>query len=207
MLSDDTTCRGRCDIPQGRRARRNRRSCAAAVLRLGISHLHSILVGGERRRQASPQCHRAEQDTSPAEDAFAALATGHDLVLAHSTSGAPLTGTDDLVVPLGREPLDVTLPPTHPLARERKVRPDQVVELGWIGVPEGYPFDALLRSVGQAAGVMPRAVPRVQDNRLMRSRRCSGCWRGRCRGISDAAEEQRREQGVLLQRARSGHPR
>lgn len=107
-------------------------------------------------------------DIDPAEDAFAALATNHDLVLAHSTSGAPPTGTDDLVVvPLGREPLDTALPATHPLAREPEVRPDQVAGLDWIGVPEGYPFDALLRSVGQAAGVTPRVAQRVRDNRLI----------------------------------------
>ncbi|HIW90380.1 MAG TPA: LysR family transcriptional regulator [Candidatus Corynebacterium avicola] len=107
-------------------------------------------------------------DIDPAERDFAALTVDHDLVLAHSTSGGPPTGSEELiVVPLGRERLDIAMPATHPLASQEAVNPEDVIQLGWIGVPRGYPFDILLESIAHHTGVEPSVLQRVKDNRLV----------------------------------------
>lgn len=107
-------------------------------------------------------------DIDPSESDFADLAADHDIVIAHSLSGPRPEGTAGLAVrELTVEPLDIALSAAHPLAEGAVLRAEDVADATWIGVPEGYPFDAVLRSIGERAGRRPRVEQRVRDNRLI----------------------------------------
>ncbi|NYG58498.1 DNA-binding transcriptional LysR family regulator [Nocardioides daedukensis] len=107
-------------------------------------------------------------DVDVAERAFADLVTEHDIVIAHSlTSHAP-AGTEGLVtVELVREPLDVAMAANHALAARDDVRPEDLVDQEWIGVPIGFPFDVVRLAVEEATGQQVRVVQRMRDNRLI----------------------------------------
>ncbi len=107
-------------------------------------------------------------DHDVAEADYAALARDHDLVIGHRMAPTPLPGWRGLrVVDLLREPIDIALPSTHPLAARAAVRPADIAGERWIGVPEGYPFDDLRLAVEAAAGEPFAIVQRVRDNRLV----------------------------------------
>ncbi|WP_028648398.1 LysR family transcriptional regulator [Nocardiopsis sp. CNT312] len=109
-------------------------------------------------------------DFDLAEAEFAHLATDNDVVIAHSLTGARPAGTEGLtVVPLAREPLDIAMAADHPLAALPRVSPADLEGQEWIGVPEGYPFDTVLRSVQQAVGRPLAVAQRLRDNRLVES--------------------------------------
>lgn len=107
-------------------------------------------------------------DEDVAERAYADLVVEHDIVVAHSlTSHAP-AGTDGLVtVEVVREPLDVALAVDHPLAAREELRPEDLVDQEWIGVPIGFPFDTVRLAVEEATGQSLRVVQRMRDNRLI----------------------------------------
>jgi DNA-binding transcriptional LysR family regulator len=101
-------------------------------------------------------------DMTPAE--VPVLAADHDLVVAHRDEHAdPLTSARHRVVPLVREPLDVVLPPGHPLGRHRRLRLDQLAGEPWISVNVGWPLDDVLRSLTTRTGTRPRVVQRIND--------------------------------------------
>lgn len=114
-------------------------------------------------------------DHDVAEADYAALARDHDLVIGHRMAPTPLPGWRGLrVVDLLREPIDIALPTTHPLAGRAAVRPADIAGQRWIGVPEGYPFDDLRLAVEAAAGEPFAIVQRVRDNRLVEALVASG---------------------------------
>lgn len=107
-------------------------------------------------------------DVDLAEAEYAALTADHDVVIAHSLTSVRPAGTDGLtVVPLVREPLDVAMAADHPLASRELVRPEDLVDRSWIGVPRGYPFDTVLQAVERATGAQLDVVQRLRDNRLI----------------------------------------
>ena len=65
--------------------------------------------------------------------------------------------------PLLREPLDVVLPPRHPLARRRRLRLDELAGEPWISVDVGWPVDDVLRAIAVQTGTSPRIVQRIND--------------------------------------------
>ena len=91
------------------------------------------------------------------------------------------------VVPLLREPLDVAVPLDHPLAQRTEVRPDDLRDLPWIAVREGFPVATVLGAVGGALG--RRAADRAPGQRLPRGR---GAGRGGSRGVAAAPVHVRR---------------
>lgn len=66
-----------------------------------------------------------------------------------------------------REPLDVVLPPGHPLAGEDHITLQQLADQPWIGVEGGLMVDDVLRSLAVISGVQPRIVQRVNDFRVV----------------------------------------
>lgn len=79
---------------------------------------------------------------------FAALAADYDIVLAHSVDGPEVFARQGLVVvPLLNEPLDVAMPPGHILAEKASLTARDVVGFPWMGVPDGFPFDTVLRQI------------------------------------------------------------
>ncbi|WP_214403773.1 LysR family transcriptional regulator [Pseudonocardia lacus] len=93
-----------------------------------------------------------------------ALSADHDVVVSHRDEAmdSPYAATR-LVVPLLREPLDVALPPGHPLARRRRLRLDELADQPWISVSVGWPVDDVLRTLALRTGTSPRVVQRVND--------------------------------------------
>lgn len=107
-------------------------------------------------------------DLDLAETDYARAAADADIVIAHSlTSEVPVGGERLSSAVLVREPLDVAVPPDHPLARRSSVHPDDVVDEAWISVPEGYPFDTVLQRIEAECGRALRRRLRVRDNQLV----------------------------------------
>lgn len=107
-------------------------------------------------------------DVDIAEAEFAALTADHDIVIAHSLTSVRPAGTEGLrVVPLAREPLDIAMAADHRLADRATLRPADLVDCHWIGVPRGFPFDTVLQAIEQATGADLRVVQRLRDNRLI----------------------------------------
>ena len=104
-------------------------------------------------------------DEDVAQDDFVALTDRMDVVVAHRPDdGLGWSGGRAVrVVPLLREPLDLAVPPDHPLAQRTEVRPDDLRDLPWIAVREGFPVATVLAAVGARSGAAPRIVHRVND--------------------------------------------
>jgi len=104
-------------------------------------------------------------DEDVAQDDFVALTDRMDVVVAHRPDdGLGWSGGRAVrVVPLLREPLDLAVPVDHPLALRTEVRPDDLRDLPWIAVREGFPVATVLGAVGARSGAAPRIVHRVND--------------------------------------------
>lgn len=73
--------------------------------------------------------------------------------MAHSVDGPEVFASHGLVVvPLLNEPLDVAMQAGHALASKSRLTARDVVGYPWMGVPEGFPFDAVLRQIEKQAG-------------------------------------------------------
>jgi DNA-binding transcriptional LysR family regulator len=94
----------------------------------------------------------------------AALTADYDIVVCHRDEAAPAPSRERWqVIPLLREPLDVFLPPGHPLTRRRRLRLSELAGQPWIGVAVGWPVDDVLRSIAMRTGITPRVVQRIND--------------------------------------------
>lgn len=104
-------------------------------------------------------------DEDVAQDDFVALTDRMDVVVAHRPDdGLGWAGGRAVqVVPLLREPLDLAVPLDHPLAERTEVRPDDLRDLSWIAVREGFPVATVLGAVAARSGSAPRIVHRVND--------------------------------------------
>lgn len=104
-------------------------------------------------------------DEDVAQDDFVGLTDRMDVVVAHRPDGGAgwAGGAAVRVVPLLREPLDVAVPLDHPLAGRAQVHPEDLRDLPWIAVREGFPVATVLGAVGARSGAAPRIVHRVND--------------------------------------------
>ena len=99
---------------------------------------------------------------------IADLTADVDIVLADSPGRLPAWTERGLAsTELMREPLDVALPEGHPLAARRVLRPADLIDETWIGVPAGLPFDRILRGIEAANGSPARVVQRIGDNGIV----------------------------------------
>jgi DNA-binding transcriptional LysR family regulator len=100
-------------------------------------------------------------DMTPAD--VPVLAADHDVVVTHRDERTTAPPDRLTVVPLLREPLDVVLPPGHPLARRRGLRLAELADEPWISVDVGWPVDDVLRVISVQTGTQPRIVQRIND--------------------------------------------
>jgi DNA-binding transcriptional LysR family regulator len=99
---------------------------------------------------------------------FTALAADYDVVLAHSVDGPDVFARQGLVVvPLLNEPLDVAMPAGHILAAKPSLTAGDVVGFPWMGVPEGFPFDTVLRQIEVHAGAPAFRAQLFPDLRVL----------------------------------------
>src|SRR5690606_24471544 len=80
---------------------------------------------------------------------------------------APVAGPGISSRVLMREPIDVLVPPGHPLAGKSAVTPAELAEEAWLSVRGGFPVDDVLRSIATVTGVAPRIVQRLNDFRMI----------------------------------------
>ncbi|WP_106181382.1 LysR family transcriptional regulator [Prauserella shujinwangii] len=98
------------------------------------------------------------------------LLADFDLVVAHRDEhAAPFEDERLEVVHLLREPLDLALPPGHPLGAADRVGLADVAAEPWISVDVGFPVDDVLLSLAVRTGIRPRVVHRINDFRIIES--------------------------------------
>ncbi|MBC7725894.1 MAG: LysR family transcriptional regulator [Burkholderiaceae bacterium] len=107
-------------------------------------------------------------DLDPLLPDFADLTPDFDIVIAHSPGNLPTWKERGLaIVPLLQEPLDVALPEGHRLAAKTTLLPRDLVDELWVGVPDGYPYDRILRQIEVANGSPARIGQRFVDNGIV----------------------------------------
>ena len=107
-------------------------------------------------------------DQDPLLPDFADLTPDFDIVVVDSPGTLPSWKDRGLaVVPLMKEPLDVALPENHPLAAKSRLSPGDLVDERWIGVPDGFPYDRILRQIEVANGSPARIGQRFLDNGIV----------------------------------------
>lgn len=107
------------------------------------------------------------EDLDLAEADYAARTADADIVIAHSLVADVPPGAEHLVSRvLAREPIDVAVPSGHPLVGRQDLRPRDLLGTRWIGVPVGYPFDAILQAAEARLDAPLERVIRLRDNRL-----------------------------------------
>jgi DNA-binding transcriptional LysR family regulator len=107
-------------------------------------------------------------DQDPLLPDFADLTPDFDIVVADAPTVLPSWRERGLaVVPLMSEPLDVALPEGHPLAEKKTLSPRDLVDETWVGVPQGFPYDRILRQIETATGVPARVGQRFLDNGIV----------------------------------------
>lgn len=114
-------------------------------------------------------------DLDLAEHDYAGAVADADIVVAHSLTSEVPAGSEGLRgTVLTREPLDIALPPDHPLAGRSELSPRDVVGEDWITVPENYPFDTVLQRIEAACGRPATRRLRIRDNHLVAALVASG---------------------------------
>ena len=109
-------------------------------------------------------------DFDLAEADYATRTLDVDVVIAHSLRGDVPAGAEGLTTRvLVREPIDVAVPLSHPLADRPRLRPADLVGTEWVGVPEDYPFDTILQAVEAVTDSRLDRVQRLRDNHLIRA--------------------------------------
>ncbi|WP_210506787.1 LysR family transcriptional regulator [Naasia sp. SYSU D00057] len=106
-------------------------------------------------------------DRDPPLNDFPRLTNDFDVVLAHSP-GRPHGWRDAglAVEELLVEPLDVALPPDHPLTAREVLTPADLVDETWIGVPVTFPFQHVLTEIERVTGRPPKVAQRFSDTRI-----------------------------------------
>ncbi|WP_203338672.1 LysR family transcriptional regulator [Nocardioides limicola] len=108
------------------------------------------------------------EDVDLAEDDYPGLTRDHDLVIGHSLSRLlPPSVAGQVSALLTREPLDIAMAASHPLATQEQVSAQDLADQQWIGVPFGYPFDTVRVAVEEAIGCPVQVSLRLRDNRLI----------------------------------------
>jgi DNA-binding transcriptional LysR family regulator len=140
------------------------RGAAAGTVRIAtfFSASELFVPGLLTRLRRYPAIDLEIDDRDVSQDDFAALAADFDIVLAHRSDDAlPPERSALRSVRLVREPLDVGVAITHPLAGRPGVTVADVIGEGWIAVPGGYPIDRVLTAMAVQAGTPPRIVHRT----------------------------------------------
>ncbi|WP_433208004.1 LysR family transcriptional regulator [Nocardia sp. CA-107356] len=107
-----------------------------------------------------------DEDLPPSE--VPRLLADYDIVLTHRDERSPsIAGPRVSTSVIMREPTDVVVAPTHPLAARTEVTPAELAEETWLSVRGGFPVDDVLRSIATMTGVQPRIAQRLNDFRVI----------------------------------------
>ncbi|GGM53077.1 LysR family transcriptional regulator [Microbacterium saperdae] len=141
----------------------------AATGVVSISGFHSVgqvLFGALLRElqtlEHAPTVQLTDEDVAQSE--FPALTARYDLVLAHRMEHSPSWPTQGVrSLTLVREPLDVAVASTHPLASRRSLTPDDVADEPWVTSRIGYSPDDVLRAITAVANRPVEVRHRIND--------------------------------------------
>jgi DNA-binding transcriptional LysR family regulator len=142
------------------------RSVPSGTVRMALfpSGARLLMAGLLRRLADLPEVDLRCRDVDMTPSDVPELAADYDVVVSHRDERtAPPPPQRFTVVPLLREPLDVVLPPGHPLARRRRLRLEELADEPWISVDVGWPVDDVLRAIAVQTGTSPRIVQRIND--------------------------------------------
>lgn len=140
---------------------------AAGVVSVSGFHSAGQALFGALLRELSdsddaPTVQLTDEDVAQSE--FPALTARYDIVLAHRMEHSepwPSQGVRSLT--LVREPLDVAVAASHPLATRSSVSPADIAGERWVTSRIGYSPDDVLRAVAAVANVAPRVQHRIND--------------------------------------------
>jgi DNA-binding transcriptional LysR family regulator len=134
-----------------------------------ISGFHSVgqalfgaLIRELSETEEAPTVQLTDEDVAQSE--FPALTARYDLVLAHRMEHSapwPTQGVRSLT--LAKEPLDVAVARSHPLAARSRVTPADVVAGPWVTSRAGYSPDDVLGAVAAVAGRPVEIRHRIND--------------------------------------------
>jgi molybdate transport repressor ModE-like protein len=103
-----------------------------------------------------------EHDVAQSE--FVPLTGEYDIVVGHRPDrGYDWGGVGTRVVNLLREPLDIAVPPNHPLAARRSLRPADLVGQRWITVREQFPVADIVLAIAERSGAPLDVRHRIND--------------------------------------------
>jgi DNA-binding transcriptional LysR family regulator len=102
-------------------------------------------------------------DEDVAQERFPALTRIYDLVLTHRLEYASAWPRAVTATTLLREPLDVALPASHPLADKPLISLRDVADQPWITVHDGFPLMATIEAIGAAAGRRLKIAHRINE--------------------------------------------
>lgn len=108
-----------------------------------------------------PQLALADEDVP--QDRFPALTRDYDLVLAHRLDHSPPWPRTVTASTLLREPLDVALPASHPLASKTLLFPHDVADQPWITVHDGFPLMSTIEAIASIANRRLDIAHRIND--------------------------------------------
>ncbi|OJU41606.1 MAG: LysR family transcriptional regulator [Microbacterium sp. 69-10] len=136
---------------------------------VSVSGFHSVgqaLFGSLVRElgaaESAPTVHLTDEDVAQSE--FPALTAQYDLVLAHRMEhSAPWPSSGIRSLTLVREPLDVAVSASHPLASRRTLSPADVAGERWVTSRIGYSPDDVLRAVAAVANRPVQVQHRIND--------------------------------------------
>ncbi|MDK1327521.1 LysR family transcriptional regulator [Arthrobacter sp. zg-Y1143] len=104
-------------------------------------------------------CH----DRDVGQEDFPALAADYDVVIAHRLEHSPPWPESITVLPLVREPLDVAMSETHPLAIEPSVSVADLITEEWVSVQDGFPLTSALQALAVHAGQPLNVTHRINE--------------------------------------------
>jgi DNA-binding transcriptional LysR family regulator len=183
------------------------RGGATGVVRVAIfpSAAELLVPGLLTRMRAHPGIRLDVSDHDVSEDAFAPLTADVDIVIAHRSDGVvPANRAGLTVVPLLREPLDVALPPGHPLSDRDRVSVADVIGEDWVGVPVGFPLDRVLLTMALQAEVPANVVYRAIHLPLLENLVAAGHGLALLPRYTSGSRAQGRFRLVVLENLRAG---
>jgi DNA-binding transcriptional LysR family regulator len=132
-------------------------SAAQALFGPLLSELASLTPAAER-----PRLRLSDEDV--AQEEFAALTAHYDLVIAHRMQhSAPWPEAGVRAIPLAKEPLDIALPVTHPLASRTTLSPSSIAAERWVTSRSGYSPDDLVAAIAAVTNRPAHIAHRVND--------------------------------------------
>jgi DNA-binding transcriptional LysR family regulator len=102
-------------------------------------------------------------DEDVAQDEFPLLTVNHDVVVAHRVDDAEPWPSSVASVELLREPFDIALSSEHPLARAKKLKPEDLANESWVSSRPGYSPADIVRHVAAAAHHPVKVLHRIND--------------------------------------------